>query len=103
MKLRLHWAEKYEVIREYPSFEISSEEFPELELEMLQVHNAGSLQDRNSALANLEYKMHQTEGRAGETVFEMFGPHDPDKYKQSVLHTVGDEDCGCIQLTVEGE
>ena len=50
MKLRLHWAERYEVVREFPSFELDSEEFPELELEMLQVHNAKSQQERNIAL-----------------------------------------------------
>ena len=101
MKLRLHWSEKYEVVREYPSFEIDSQKFPELELEMLHVHNAGSLQDRNVALADLEHKMHQVKSQGGETIFEMFGPHDPDKYNNSTLHTMGDEDCGCIQLTEE--
>ena len=50
MKLRLHWAEKYEVVREFPSFELDSEHFPELELEMLQVHNAGSAPERMQAL-----------------------------------------------------
>ena len=52
MKLRLHWAEKYEVVREYPSFEIDSEEFPELELEMLNVYNASTTTERNIALAD---------------------------------------------------
>jgi len=102
MKLRLHWSEKYEVVREYPSFEIDSTDFPELELEMLQVHNAGSLQSRNTALADLEHKMHQVQNKGGETVFEMFGPHDSEKYNASTLHTIDDECCGCIQLT-EGE
>ena len=44
MKLKLHWAEKYEVVREFPSFVLDSKKFPELELEMLQVYNAGSLE-----------------------------------------------------------
>ncbi len=101
MKLRLHWSEKYQVVREYPSFELDSEEFPELELEMLQVHSAGSAEARHIALANLEYKMHQVQPEGGETVFEMFGPHDPDKHQQSVLYNLGDEDCGSIQLTEE--
>tara|TARA_R100001443_G_scaffold99912_1_gene107135 strand:- start:4223 stop:4534 length:312 start_codon:yes stop_codon:yes gene_type:complete len=101
MKLRLHWAEKYEVVREYPSFELDSEEFPELELEMLQVHNAQNTRTRDIALANLEYKMHQIYPEGGENVFQMFGPHDQEKYDQSVLYALDDEECGCIQLTTE--
>ena len=100
MKLRLHWAEKFEVVREYPSLEIDSEEFPELELEMLQVHSAGSAQERLQALDALEYKMHQTQSDGGETIFEMFGPYDPDKFKKSELHTVSDE-VGSFVLTEE--
>ncbi len=59
MKLRVHWAEKYEVVREFPSFVLDSNDFPELEMEMLQVHSAGSANERNQALDALEYKMHQ--------------------------------------------
>ena len=101
MKLRLHWAEKYEVVREYPSFEIDSRVFPELELEMLQVHNAGSAPERMQALDALEYKMHQVQPEGGETIFEMFGPYDHDKFKQSQVHTIGDE-IGSFVIT-EGE
>jgi hypothetical protein len=75
MKMRLHWQEKYEVVREYPAFELDSEQFPELELEMLQVYNAGSLDERSEALGNLEHKMHHTkDNKRGETIFEMLGP-----------------------------
>ena len=91
MKLRLHWAEKYEVVREYPSFELDSEEFPELELEMLQVYNANNLSERSNALDALEYKMHQTQIDGGESIFEMFGPYDHDKYEQSKVYSVSDE------------
>jgi hypothetical protein len=98
MKLRLHWAEKYEVVREFPSFELSSKEYPELELEMLQVHNAGSVQDRNIALADLEYKMRHTTTERGEAIFSMVEPYISDT-DQAVVHTVGDEDCGFFQLT----
>ncbi len=98
MKLRLHWAEQYEVVREYPPFEIDSQQFPELELEMLQVHNAGSTKDRNSALADLEHKMHNTMTDRGETIFSMVEPYHG-KYDQSVVHSVGDEDAGFLQLT----
>lgn len=99
MKLRLHWAERYEVVREFPSFELDSEEFPELELEMLQVHNAASQQERNIALAGLEEKMHQTTSH-GETIFSMIGPSKcPSDHV--VVYNVGDEDCGCFQLTEE--
>ena len=72
MKLKLHWAEKHVTTRVYPSFELDSEQFPELELEMIQVHNAGSLEQRAQALDALEYKMHQTQPEGGETIFEMF-------------------------------
>ena len=101
MKLRLHWAEQYEVVREYPSFELDSKEFPELELEMAQVHSAGSLQDRIIALAGLEHKMHNTKTDRGETIFSMVQPYQG-KHDQSVIYNVGDEDCGCFQLTEEG-
>ena len=101
MKLRLHWAEKYEVVREYPSFEIDSKDFPELELEILQVYNAGSAPERTQALDALEYKMHQVQPEGGETIFEMFGPYDHDKFEQSQVHTIGDE-IGSFVIT-EGE
>ena len=98
MKLKIHWAEKYEVIREFPSFELDSEQFPELELEMLQVHAAGSAPERTQALDALEYKMHQTQPEGGETIFEMFGPYDHDKYELSKVYTVSDE-IGSFVLT----
>ncbi len=78
MKLRLHWAERYEVVREFPTFELDSKEYPELELEMLQVHNAGSLQDRNIALADLEYKLRHTPTERGEAIFSMVEPYTSD-------------------------
>lgn len=99
MKLRLHWAEKYITTRVYPSFEIDSEQFPELELEMLQVYNAGSVEQRAQALDALEYKMHQTQPEGGETIFEMFGPHDSDKYKMSEVQVV--DEIGSFELTEE--
>jgi hypothetical protein len=60
MKLRLHWSEKYEMVREYPSFELDSQEFPEIELELLQVYNAGSAGEREQAMGDLEHKMRMT-------------------------------------------
>ena len=102
MKLKIHWAEKYEVVREYPSFILDSEEFPELELEMLQVHNAGSAPERAQALDALEYKMHQTQPEGGETVFDMLGPYNHDKFEMSQVHTVGDE-IGSLVLTEDEE
>jgi len=85
MKLRLHWAEKYEMVKKYPTFELDSEQFPELEMEMLQIHSAGSAHHRSEALDTLEYKMHHTiGGERGETIFQMVGPHnglsDPQTY-----------------------
>ena len=98
MKLRLHWAEKYEVVREYPSFEIDSEEFPELELEMLKVHNASTSTERDIALADLEHKMRHTTTEHGEVIFSMVEPFVCATDK-AIVHTFNDEDCGCFQLT----
>ncbi len=98
MKLRLHWAEKYEVVREYPSFEIDSEEFPELELEMLKVHNASTSTERDIALADLEHKMRHTTTERGEVIFSMVEPFVCATDK-AIVHTFNDEDCGCFQLT----
>ena len=100
MKLRLHWAEKYEVVREFPSFELDSKEYPELELEMLSVYNASTDTERNIALADLEYKMRHTETERGEVIFSMVEPYIADT-DQCVVHTIGDEDCGCFQVTEE--
>ena len=100
MKLKIHWAEKYETVRVYPSFELDSQQFPELALEMVQVHNAGSVAQRAQALDALEYKMHQVQPEGGETIFEMFGPHDSDKFKLSEVHTISDE-VGSLALTEE--
>ena len=102
MKLRVHWAEKYEVVREFPSFVLDSNDFPELEMEMLQVHSAGSANERNQALDALEYKMHQVQPEGGETIFEMFGPYDHDKFEMSEVHMVGEE-IGSLVLTEEDE
>ena len=102
MKLRVNWAEKYEVVREFPSFVLDSNEFPELELEMLQVYHAGSAPERAQALDALEYKMHQTQPEGGETIFEMLGPYDHDKFEMSEVHMVGDE-VGSLVLTEEKE
>jgi len=75
MKLRLHWSEKYEMVREFPSFELDSQEFPEIELELLQVYNAGSAPEREQAMGDLEHKMRMTPAhQRGETIFQMIGP-----------------------------
>ena len=100
MKLRLHWAEKYEVVREFPTFEIDSREYPELELEMLKVHNASTISERDIALADLEYKMRHTTTERGEVIFSMVEPYISDA-DQAVVHTIGDEDCGFFQITEE--
>jgi hypothetical protein len=76
MKLRLHWTERFEVVREYPTFELDSAKHPELELEMLNVYSAGTPIQQEQALADLEYKMHHTEdSQRGETIFQMIGPY----------------------------
>ena len=99
MKLRLHWTEKYEMVREYPTFELDSEKLPELEMEMLQVFNAGSYSAQSEALAALEYKMHHTElPERGETIFEMVGPHSG--FGESVVYPISDEE-GFLNLTGE--
>jgi hypothetical protein len=100
MKLRLHWTEQYKTIREYPSFELDSDEYPELELEMLHVHNARNTEERQRALGDLEYKMHHTDNPRGETIFSMVQPLLGDR-EQAVVHTVGDEDPGFFRVTEE--
>jgi len=75
MELHLRWAEKFEVVREYPTFSLSTERFPELELEIQKVLDAPHPAARQEALDDLEYKMHHTEER-GETIMEIVGPRD---------------------------
>jgi hypothetical protein len=100
MKLRLHWSERSEVVREYPSFTITSEQFPELELELADVYRARTEQEQREALDNLEYKMHHTQaGERGETIFEMVGPHD--SYGESIVYPIV-EPAGSFRIT-EGE
>ena len=90
MKLRLHWAEKWEVVREYPAFELDSQVFPELEKEMVDVWNAGSAEQQQQALDHLEYKMHHTTPpERGETIFQMMGPHD--SFAEAQTYPVTDE------------
>lgn len=99
MKLRLHWSEKYEMVREYPSFELDSQKFPELELEMVQVHNAGSISQRDTALGSLEYKMQHTKtGERGETIFQMVAPHSD--FTAAQTHPLT-EDIGGLVLSEE--
>jgi len=86
------------VVRQFPTFELDSKEYPELELEMLQVHSAGSLTDRNIALEDLEYKMRHTTTERGEAIFSMVEPYIADT-NHAVVHAIGDEDCGFFQLT----
>ena len=92
MKLRLHWSEKYEMVREYPSFELDSQEFPEIELELLQVYNAGSAGEREQAMGDLEHKMRMTPAhQRGETIFQMVGPSDSleDSHAYQASHDSG--------------
>ncbi len=100
MKLRLHWAERFNVVRTYPSFELDSEQFPELELEMLQVYNAGSLGDREEALGHLENKMHHTEcHERGETVFSLMGPQEGDDFTTEFLTPEAGDDIGSLLVS----
>ena len=97
MKLRLHWSERSEVVREYPSFTLTSEDYPELELELQEVYRAASEQEKQQALDNLEYKMHHTAaGERGETIFDMVGPHN--SYDDSVVYPIV-EDEGSFRIT----
>jgi|TARA_R110000851_G_scaffold200220_3_gene351377 hypothetical protein len=101
MKLKLHWAQRYETIREYPPFELDSNNYPELEMEMLDVYNAGSLEQQKQALDSLEYKMHHTtSGERGETIFEMIGPWE-DFSNSQTYDSVEDE--GFLSLTEVGD
>ena len=75
MKLKFHWSDQCQAIRTFPTFELDSEKFPQLELEMLQVYNAGSLNDRERALNALATKMQGTPATSrGETIFSMVAP-----------------------------
>jgi hypothetical protein len=99
MKLRLHWAEKYEMVREYPTFELDSERFPELELEITDIYRARTAIEQDHALNALEYKMQHTPGtERGETIFQIVGPCD--SYKDSHVYPISDE-VGSFQLTGE--
>jgi len=101
MELRLHWSERSEMVREYPSFTITSEQYPELELELEQVYRARNEHEQREALGNLEYKMHHTQtGERGETIFEMVGPYN--SYDESVVYTIT-EDAGSFRVTEEKE
>lgn len=84
MKVRLHWSEKFEVTRKFPVIELDTTEFPQLELEIQNVHEAANdPQQLEKALEDLEYKMHHTHvagsvennstGR-GETVMDLVNP-----------------------------
>ena len=78
------------MVREYPSFSISTEQYPELELELQEVYRASSDQEQKQALDNLEYKMHQTvAGERGETIFEMVGPYN--SYDKSIVYPIAEE------------
>jgi len=97
MKLKLHWLERSEVVREYPSFTLSAEQYPELELELHQVYRAKTEQEQEHALAELEYKMHHTQaGERGETIFEMVGPYN--SYDESVVYPITEE-AGSFRIT----
>lgn len=103
MKLKLHWQEKYEVVREFPSFELCTEKYPELELEALEVYNARTEDERQKALDQLEYKMHQTQvGERGETIFEMVEPYGFDLYQDSKVYPITEE-VGSLVVTTEEE
>ncbi len=99
MRLKLHWAEKYEMVREFPTFELDSKQFPELELEMMDVYRATTAEEQHQALDVLEYKMHHTtSGQRGETIFEMVGPYN--SYDDSHVYPISDES-GSFQITEE--
>ncbi len=99
MKLKLHWLERSEVVREYPSFTLTAEQYPELELELVEVYRASTEQEQKEALDNLEYKMHHTQiGERGETIFEMVGPYN--SYDESVVYPIV-EGAGSFRLAEE--
>ena len=99
MKLKLHWAEKYEMVREYPTFELDSENFPELELEMRQVYSAGSAGQQETALADLEYKMHHTTTERGESIFQIVAPMNG--FESAHVYPIAEEE-GFLTLTDVG-
>jgi hypothetical protein len=99
MKLKLHWSERSEIVREYPAFTLTTQQFPELELEIQQVHRARTAQEEKAALDHLEYKMHHTtSGERGETIFEMMGPYN--SHSESIVYPIVDSE-GSLQVTEE--
>lgn len=100
MKLKLHWSEKCNVVRTFPTFELDSQQFPELELEMLQVYNAGSLTERDQALGQLERKMHHVEHpERGETIFSFLSPDESDDYVTEFLTPEAGEPIGSLVVS----
>jgi|TARA_R110000822_G_scaffold9219_1_gene35942 hypothetical protein len=103
MKLHLCWTEKYEVIRRYPPVEISSQKFPELELELLDVYNSHTSEEQSTAIEKLQYKMRHTKtGGRGETIFEMVEPYSSDLYKESVVYP-DNNDTGTFKMFKEDD
>jgi len=100
MKLKLHWSEKCNIVRTYPSFELDSERYPQLELEMLQVYSAGSLGEREQALGRLEDKMHNTQcPERGETIFSLVGPREGDEFITEFLTPEAGDDIGSLVVS----
>ena len=86
MKLKLHWQEKYEVVREFPSFELSNEEYTELELEIMDIYNARSTET----------------GDRAEPIFEMVEPYSFDLYQDAKVYPITEE-IGSLVITSEEE
>jgi hypothetical protein len=87
------------MVREYPTFELDSERFPELELELSNIYRAQTAQDQHQALDALEYKMqHTPTGERGETIFQIVGPSN--SFKDSHVYPISDE-VGSFQITKE--
>ncbi len=96
MKLHLQWVEKFEMVREYPSFTLSTEQYPELELEIQKVYDAEEPAQRGEALADLEYKMNHSTHQ-GETIIDLVNPWD--QYDQADVYTISGEDEGFLKIS----
>ena len=85
MKIRLHWSEKFEVVRNFPPFDLDSKDYPELELEIESVHEAsrGDSEQLGKALEDLQYKKHHSPAAGslgsdqarGETIMDIVKPY----------------------------
>jgi hypothetical protein len=96
MKLHLQWVEKFEMVREYPTFTLTAQEYPELELEIQRVYDAEDTTQGEAALADLKHKMGHSTHR-GETIIDFINPWD--QYAEAEVYVVPGEAEGFLKIS----